>query len=93
MKIGNASGVLGMLTEPILSKKRAILEKKSYSLFLKKTYGKANLIIDKIEVLGADKSSADVEIDFNDGGSHLRTKYILKKDNGIWKISDERTDL
>lgn len=92
MKKGNTNGILGILTEPMLSKKRPIFEKKSYSLFLKKTYGNANLIIGKIESFGPDKSSIDVEIDFNDGGPPLKTIYILKKQEGLWKISEEILD-
>jgi len=92
MKEGNTSDILGILTEPMLSKKRPFIEKKSYSLFLKKTYGNADLYIDKIESIDTDKSSIDVEIDFNDGGPSLKTIYILKKDNGIWRISEEITD-
>ena len=92
MKKGNTNGILGILTDPMLSKKRSLFEKKSYSLFLKRTYGNADLFISKIENVGTDKSSIDVEIDFNDGGHPLKTKFILMRDRGIWKISEEITD-
>jgi len=92
MKEGNTNGILGVLTDPVLDKKRPLFEKKSYSLFLKKTYGNADLFMGQIESLDTDKSSIDVEIDFNDGGPFLKTRFILKKDGGTWKISDEITD-
>ena len=92
MKEGNTSAILGILTEPILSKKGPFFRKKSYSHFLKKTYGNADLYIDKIESIDTDKSSIDVEINFNDGGPSLKTIYILKKQEGLWKISQEILD-
>ena len=90
--MGDTEGILNMLTDPILSKKRTLFEKESYALFLKKVYGNAILYINKIENVTTDKSSVDVEIDFNDGGSPLKTKFILLRDGGIWKISEEVTD-
>ena len=77
MKEGNTNGILGILTDPMLSKKRAFIEKKSYSIFLKKTYGNADLSIVKINNINVDKSSIDVDIDFNDGGPYHKTRFIL----------------
>jgi hypothetical protein len=93
MKEGKTSSILSIiLTDSKLSKKKPFFKKNSYSLFLKKTYGNANLVIGNIESIGTDKSSIDVEIDFNDGGHPLKTRLILMKDEGIWKISEEIFD-
>jgi hypothetical protein len=92
MKEGNADGILGILTDPMLNEKRVLIKKKSYSIFLKKTYNKADLTITNIEYIGPDNSSVDVAIDLKDGGPSLKTRYILIKDNGIWKISEEITN-
>jgi hypothetical protein len=92
MQAGNTDGILSIMTDPILSAKKPIFQKKSYSAFLRKHYSAAELLIEKIERTGAEKSSIDISIDFKDEGPPLKTRYILVQDNGLWKISNEITD-
>lgn len=92
MQAGNTDGILSIITDPMLSAKKSLFQKKSYSAFLKKHYKNAELLIDKIESVGTGKSRIDIRIDFNDGGPLLRTRFIVIQDNGIWKISNEISD-
>ena len=90
LKDGNTNGILNLLTDPILTQKKAFFENNSsYANFLKNTYGGSSLFINKIERLSDAESIVDVEIHFLQGGSPLKTRYILKKQEGLWKISSE----
>ena len=92
MQAGNTDAILSIMTDPILSAKKPFFQKRSYSAFLKRHYNAADLLIDKVERAGADRSSIDIRIDFKGEGPPLRTRFILVQDNGSWKISNEITD-
>ena len=90
LKEGNTSDILNLFTDPILTEKKELFENnRSYSNFLKNTYEGSISFINKIERLSDTKSAVDVEIHFREGGPPLKTRFILKKQEGVWKISSE----
>ena len=90
LKEGNTSDILNLFTDPILTEKKELFENnRSYSNFLKNTYEGSISFINKIERLSDTKSAVDVEIHFREGGPPLKTRFILKKQDGLWKISEE----
>lgn len=90
LKEGNTTGILNLLTDPLLTEKKEIFENnQSYSNFMINTYEESSLSISKIEQLSDLKSAINVEIRFRRGGPPLKTRFILKKEEGVWKISEE----
>ncbi len=93
LKSGDREGVLSLLTEPLLSERRELLEDNpEYSGFLKETYRSASIKIKNTEEIGQDKRAVNVDIYFSDQEPPLETKFILKRENGSWKISEEIQD-
>jgi hypothetical protein len=90
LKEGNTSAILNLFTDPVLTEKKELFENnRSYSNFLKNTYEGSISFINKIERLSDAKSAVDVEIHFREGGPPLKTRFILKKQEGVWKILSE----
>jgi len=90
LKEGNTNAILNLFTDPVLTEKKELFENnRSYSNFLKNTYEGSTSFINKIERLSDAKSIVDVEIHFREGGPPLKTRFILKKQEGVWKISSE----
>jgi hypothetical protein len=89
LKDGDTEGILILLTDPLLSERKRLLENNSeYPEFLRKTYQGASMEVKNSENVDKDKRVVDVEIHFADGSS-LQTKFLLKMVDGSWKIAEE----
>ena len=94
LRSGDTEGILSLLTDPLLSERRKLLERNSaYSEFLRDTYRGADMLIRGIKEIGTNKRAVDVEISFGDQGAPLKTRLILKREGGLWKISEEISDM
>jgi hypothetical protein len=93
LKIGDAESILGLLTGSLLEERRELLEENvDYEQFLRDLYRNAYVIPKEGKSVGKGTRSIDVEIYFNDQEPPLQTRFILKQENGIWKIAEESTD-
>lgn len=93
LKNGDTEGILNILTDPLLSERRTLLENNTdYPEFLRKTYEGANLEIRNVERVDKDIRMVEVEIHLGSDGSSLKTKFLVKKVNDSWKISEEITE-
>lgn len=91
LKKGDTESILGSLMDPFHSQRRKLLtENSGYPQFLRDTYKDAYMEIKKIKTVEkGDKRAVDVEIYFNAQEPPLKTTFILKEENGLWKISEE----
>ena len=90
LKLGDTAGVMSLLTDPLLSERRELLEKNSsYPQFLREMYESSYMKITEIKKIKGNKRAADVEIYLNEGQTPLKTRFILQNVNGSWKISNE----
>lgn len=93
LKIGDAESILNLLTGPLLEERRALLEKNAdYKQFLRDWYRNAYVVTNEGESIDKETRSIDVEIYFNNEEPPLQTRFILKQENGLWKIAEEATD-
>ena len=93
LRVGDTAGILSLLTEPLLSEKRELLEKNTaYPQFLREMYQSSYMEITKIKKVKGNKRAVDVEIYLDEVGMPLKTRFILQIVNGSWKISDEVND-
>jgi hypothetical protein len=89
LKDGDTEGILNILTDPLLSERRKLLEDNpEYPEFLKNTYQGANLEIKSTENIDKNKKAVDVEIHYVDG-SPLKARFLLKMVDNSWKIAEE----
>lgn len=90
LKNGDIEGILSSLTDPILNERRKLLEENTaYPEFLRENYEGSYMEIKSIKKIKGDGRSVNVEIYFEEPGPPLKTKFILKKVDNTWKISEE----
>ena len=93
LKDGDTQSILSLLTEPILSEQRKLLENNSeYPEFLRKIYKNSYMVIKNTEKINRNKRAIDVEIYHGNLEPPLEIRFILKRKKGLWKISEEITD-
>ena len=93
LRSGDTTGILNLITDPLLSERRELLEKNTaYPQFLREMYNNYYMKIINIRKIKGDKRAADVEVYLNNGETPLKTRFILQNVNGSWKISDEVND-
>ena len=93
LKAGDTESILSVLTDPLLSERENILKNNpAYPNFLRAQYKTARFVIEKAVDIQSDKKSIDVEIYFDEKGQPLKPRFLLKKEKGFWKISDELTN-
>ena len=93
LRSGDTTGILNLITDPLLSERRELLEKNTaYPQFLREMYNNSYIKIINIRKIKGDKRAADVEVYLNNGETPLKTRFILQNVNGSWKISDEVND-
>ena len=93
LKIGDTSAILNILTDPILSEKRDLLENNpAYSSFLQKIYANSHIEINNMAATESGKKSVNVAIYFNDQGPPQKARFILKLEDNVWKISEEMNE-
>ena len=93
LKTGDTESILSVLTDPLLSERENILKNNpAYPNFLRAQYETARFVIGQTIAIQSDKKSIDVEIYFDEKGQPLKPRFLLKKEKGFWKISDELTN-
>lgn len=94
LKNGDTEGILSSLTNPFYSQRRKLLtENSEYSEFLRDTYKDAYMEIKNIKTIKkGDRRVVDVEIYFNAQEPPLKTTFVLKRENDLWKISEEASE-
>ena len=93
LKSGQNMDIINMLTGSYLNEKGELLKSDTYRSYLSKIYKNASMVINSITAINQDEQMVDVEIYFENQTTPLRTKFVLQRINGIWKISDEITDI
>jgi hypothetical protein len=90
LRRGDTESILSLLTDPLLSEKRELLEKNTeYPESLRETYENASMLIKSVKMIDTQRGVADVEIYFDGQASPLKIRFILKRKDGSWKISEE----
>jgi hypothetical protein len=90
LKSGDTQGLLSLLGDPLLSRKRDQLESNpSYSSFLAKHYEHANFQVSAVNIVDAYTSKGVIEVAFPGSAKPLEIKLLLKRMDGLWKIVDE----
>ena len=93
LRAGDTAGILSLITDPLLSERRELLEKNSsYSEFLRDMYKNSYIQITNIKNIKGNKKAADVGIYLNEEEIPIKTRLILQIINGSWKISNEVND-
>lgn len=90
LRAGDTAGILSLLTEPLLSERRELLEKNTaYPQFLREMYQSSYMEVTDIKKVKGNRRAVDVEIYLDEGQNPLKTRFILQIVNGSWKISNE----
>lgn len=90
LKSGNKEGVLNQLTDPIWQKKREIFYKNpQYIQHLQNIYQGSSISITNTETVNADTRRVYVEIYLAGENIPIKTSFILKRKDDVWKISKE----
>lgn len=89
LKSGDTNGILTCLTEPMLSERKELLiENPNYSGFLKKIYQHRRIVLRELKVI--DDYTMVVSVEITKSDNQVRnTSFLCRKDNGLWKISEE----
>jgi hypothetical protein len=90
LKSGDTQKILSILTDPLLSTKRDLLEKNThYSSYLINYYENASMVIKEIIFPKENMSIITTEILFAGDIHSIKSKFILKYESGTWKIAQE----
>lgn len=90
---GFKGGTLAFLADPMLSaNKTQINNNPSYPGFLRKIYANSRMVVKHIATIDDNTKAVDVEIFFKNETNSKKNKYMVIRDGGMWKISDEVTD-
>lgn len=90
LRAGDTAGILSLLTEPLLSERRELLERNTaYPQFLREMYQSSYMEVTDIKKVKGNRRAVDVEIYLDEGQNPLKTRFILQIVNGSWKISNE----
>lgn len=90
LKNGDTDGILSLLTDPVLSERRKLLEENTtYPEFLRENYRGSDMEIKRVREIKGERKSVAVEIYFEQPGPPLKTKFILERVDNSWKISEE----
>lgn len=93
LKRGDTQGVLNLLTDPLLSERRELLEgNTAYPEFLRERYENAYMEVKNTEKIKGNERAIDMEIYLGEQEPPLKTRFILRKKSGSWKISEEIND-
>lgn len=92
LQTGDVNQLKKMIAEPLLSKKRLLLEKNTaYPEHLRNYYQDAQLKISDIIRIDDNTRTADVTIIFTGDANPLKLRIMLKYSGIEWKITDEFT--
>lgn len=90
LQSGDVETILTMLTDPLLSSRRLLLEKNTaYPAFLRKTYADATFDMDGILSPNQDVYIVDFKIFFSDATNPSRSEIYLKRGDSGLKIFNE----
>ena len=90
LKEGNTEAILNLFTAPLLTQKEGLLENNpAYAQFLRETYANSTLDVNKIDRLNDSECTVDVQFNLVGENQKLQTRFVLNRQNGIWKIADE----
>lgn len=90
LKSGDTQGLLSILGDPLLNRKRDQLQSNpSYSSFLAKHYENANFQVLAVNSMDAYTSKGLIDVVFPGSAKPLEIKLLLKRNDGLWKIVDE----
>ena len=90
LKEGNTEAILNLFTAPLLTQKEGLLENNpAYAQFLRETYANSTLDVNKIDRLNDSECTVDVQFNLVGDNQKLQTRFVLNRQNGIWKIADE----
>jgi len=93
LRSGNIRVILNMLTEPLLSEQKRLLETNpEYPQWLSNFYKNASLQIVGVKRVDAQQAIIDIAIDRKNNEPLSKTRLILKLEGGKWKISEEVSD-
>ncbi len=89
LKAGDVEAILDHCADPLLTQKRDLLQNnRDYPEFLRQTYERATLVVNRINQVDDLESTADVEFHFPEGPP-LLVRFYLKQHDGVWKIASE----
>jgi lysophospholipase L1-like esterase len=88
LKTGDTEGIISSLADPILSNHRRILRNPDYQYQLMQTYGGAEVVVEKTEIINDHMVRTFVKI-INGDGSVSKVSFLIEKINDRWKIADE----
>lgn len=87
---GHSSSAIAFLTDPILSERGDHLRNNpNYSNFLRKMHANATMRVTSIVTIDEGTKTVDVEISRKDEINPEKLRYVVKKEQNRWKISDE----
>ena len=90
---GFKGGTLAFMADPMLSANRAQLSNNpAYPAFLRKIYANSRMVIKNIETIDDDTKAVDVEIFYKNETMPKKRRYIVIREMGMWKVSDEVVD-
>jgi hypothetical protein len=93
LKGGDAQTILSILTDPLLSTKRDLLENNtSYPSYLITYYENSTMVIKGIDYPKENMSIVRTEILFAGDIHSIKSKFILKYANGAWTIAQEYSE-
>ena len=90
LKNGRSKTILDFLADPLRSKREELLNSnRGYGSFLRKTYRDASMEVTKSKRVDERTSEVDVLFSLNRVDPPVPTRFLLKLEGGVWKISDE----
>jgi hypothetical protein len=90
LRSGNTKSILDLLTGSLLEERRELLEENGdYERFLRHLYENTSIVTKRGRRIDKDTRTIDVNIYFNNEEPPLQTRFILKREHGLWKIADE----
>ena len=90
LKEGSTEAILNLFTAPLLTQKEGLLENNpAYAQFLRETYANSTLYVNKIDRLNDSECTVDVQFNLVGENQKLQTRFVLNRQNGIWKVADE----
>ena len=89
LKQGDTETILDLCIDPLLTEKRDLLENnRQYPDFLRQAYQHATMVVNEIDRVDDAEGTVDVEFRFPEGPP-LKTRFLLKRQNGAWRLASE----
>lgn len=86
---GDTKGILGSLADPLLSKRKNLLQKNpNYSKILADVYRDVEITFGDVVTIRDNEAKVNFKIKLQDG-TISQKQFLCKRNNGFWKISDE----